>query len=961
MNKLSFLEIVAEDLLAKSNGDLSRYTIVFTNKRASLFFNKSLARISDKPLWSPKYTTISELFRSLSHLQLADRIKLVCELHKSYTEITQSDESLDHFYSWGELMLSDFDDIDKHLQESSKIFTLLKDLHELDSTDYLTDNQKEALKHFFRNFTDEHTTELKQRFLNLWCKFNDIYTNYQQRLLSQGIAYEGLLYRKVIGDINEGNANLAEAVKGTEKYVFIGFNLLNKVEETIFDLLKKEGKAMFYWDFDDYYMHGNEAGQHIAQHLKYYPNELSLDHPTYHQFGKLSEEEIKAKDVTYQFISSQTNDLQARYIANWLTPERIAAGRKTAIVLADESLLETVLHCIPPTVKDINITTGYPLAHSVVTSFVRIYLTLLQKSTYTLHNVNALLRHPYSVILSDKVEELRDTLNANTIYYPTKEDLCVDETLTQLFTPLSNTHDSIEINSRLLWVIKKIAVNLNEKKDNTSNDYQIQAESLYRMYTLLNRLQTLMKDDGLQVYSLPLYLKLLKQIIQSTSIPFHGEPIEGIQIMGVLETRNLDFEHILLLSCNEGNIPAKVSDSSFIPHSVRKAYGLTTVENKVSIYAYYFYRLIQRSHDVTLLYNNATSDGKTGEMSHFMLQLLAESKLPIVRKTLVMEQQMHRDEQTDVAKTTDMVHKILSQKHISPSALGKYLRCPMAFYYSYIKGIRVELDGDEEEMDNRAFGNIFHKAAELLYKPHENRTLPKSFFDSLLKEKGHETIQRVVDQAFREEYFLLTDSKRPTPKLGGLQVINREMIIHFMLNLVEYDKQQAPLTILATEQRNYMDIAVSTFEGNKTVSVGGIIDRLDEYKDKNGNIRKRVLDYKTGSYPSNKLSMDSVASIFDPAKIDNHSDYFLQTFLYSDIVRATTPTLLYVQQMHKADYTPMLKIGKDYVEDVTPLLTEFRNGIKNLIEEILNPDIPFTKTEKEARCANCDFKLLCKS
>lgn len=961
MNRPSFLEVVAEDLLAKSNGDLSRYTIVFTNKRASLFFNKALARISDKPLWSPKYTTISDLFRSLSHLQLADRIKLVCELHKSYAEITQSDESLDHFYSWGELMLSDFDDIDKHLQDASKIFTLLKDLHELDSTDYLTDNQKEVLKYFFSNFTDEHTSELKQRFLELWCKFYDIYTNYQERLLSQGIAYEGLLYRRVIEDIKEGKADLTDAVKGTEKYVFIGFNLLNKVEDTIFDLLKKEGKAMFYWDFDDYYMHGNEAGQHITQHLKYYQNELPLDHPTYHHFNKQNKEESESKDVTYQFISSQTNDLQARYIANWLTPERIAAGRKTAIVLADESLLETVLHCIPPTVKYLNITTGFPLSQSIATSFVRIYLTLLQKSTYTLHNVNALLRHPYAVVLSEKVEELRDTLNKNTIYYPTQGDLCIDETLTQLFTPLSNPHDCLEINSRLLWVIKKIAVNLNEQKNDESNDYQIQAETLFRMYTLLNRLQTLMKDDGLKVDSLPLYLKLLKQIIQSTTIPFHGEPIEGIQIMGVLETRNLDFEHILLLSCNEGNIPAKVTDSSFIPHSVRKAYGLTTVENKVSIYAYYFYRLIQRSKDVTMLYTNATTDGKTGEMSHFMLQLLAESKLPIERKTLVMEQQMQRDSHSDVAKTTDMVHKILSQKHISPSALGKYLRCPMAFYYSYIEGIRVELDGDEEEMDNRAFGNIFHKAAELLYKPHVGRNLPKSFFDSLLKEKGHETILRVVDQAFREEYFLLTDEKRPTPKLGGLQVINREMIIHFMLNLVEYDKQQAPITILATEQKNYMDITVNTFEGNKTVSVGGIIDRLDEYKDKYGNVRKRVLDYKTGSYPSTNLSMDSVASIFDPAKIDHHSDYFLQTFLYSDIVRATTPTLLYVQQMHKEDYTPMLKIGKQHVEDVTPMLTEFRNGIKNLIEEILNPDIPFTKTEKEARCANCDFKLLCNS
>ena len=654
----SFLYNVAQDLLKQWGEDLHRVTVVFPNKRASLFLNRALAEISEKPIWSPQYTTISELFQQMSTLQVADRIKLICELHKTYCEVTGRAETLEQFYGWGEIMLADFDDIDKHNGDAKKIFTLLGDIHEMDAVDYLTEEQKRVLQRFFNNFTPDHTTQLKRNFMELWNKFYDIYTNYRQRLLAQGIAYEGMMYREVIECSAQCNSS---------EYVFVGFNLLTPVEQLL--IAKVEGKIY---------------------------NDDDRSNPP--------------KEMT--FISSPTDDLQARYVSQWLTPERIKAGRRTAIVLADEGLLETVLHCLP-TEMSLNITTGYPLSQTSITSLIKGVSNLLQRNSYTLHNINGILRHPLVKYISDRATELHEKLNNDLIYYLTPEEISIDENLSQLFMPLKNKSDMGELTKRLIWVTKTIAKRVQEI--NGITNYQLESEALYRMYTLLNRLDTLISEEEIKL-DLPLYTMLLNQIIQGTTIPFHGEPIEGIQIMGVLETRNLDFDHVLLLSCNEGTLPAKVSDTSFLPHSIRMAYNLTTVENKVAIYQYYFDRLMQRTNDVTIIYNNSTNEGKTGEMSRFMLQMIAKNEITIKRKSLEASVSTHANLNGDIEKTQEMVDKLLKKKFISPSSLGRYLRCPRSFYYTYIEEIRDNEEGDEESMDNMTFGTIFHAAAEMMYK-----------------------------------------------------------------------------------------------------------------------------------------------------------------------------------------------------------------------------------------------------
>ena len=381
----SFLEYVAEDIIQKYGTDLSRTAVVFPNKRASLFLNDKLARLTNgKPLWSPAYITISELFRQQSTLSVADPIKLVCDLHKSFCLHTGSEETLDKFYGWGQLLISDFDDIDKNMADADRVFANLRDIHELDDLSYLTDEQRELLKHFFSHFTEEHETELKQRFLRLWSHFIDIYHDFNERLAQQGLAYEGALYRSVV---TSHPSPLTSHHSEYDRYLFVGFNLLQKVEQQFFSQLQKAGKAYFYWDFDDYYMHNHEAGRYIATYLKYFPNELDSQNDDIYKNLK------HPKEITY--LAAPTEHIQARFVSSWLRDQqRYKDGRKTAIVLCNEQLLPTVIHCLPDEVEKVNVTTGYPLSQTPVASFIqRYYDMLLGGSSPRL--VRAFKRHPY--------------------------------------------------------------------------------------------------------------------------------------------------------------------------------------------------------------------------------------------------------------------------------------------------------------------------------------------------------------------------------------------------------------------------------------------------------------------------------------------------------------------------------------------------------------------------------------
>ena len=878
---VSFLEKVAEDLLARYGENLSRVAVVFPNKRASLFLNDHLARLAGHPIWSPAYITISDLFRSHSQLKVADPLLLVCELYKSFTHCTGIDETLDHFYGWGQLLLSDFDDLDKNMGPADKIFANLRDIHELDDVSYLTDEQREMIRRFFSNFTDDHNSELKERFLRLWSHIGDIYRHYNDQLASRQLAYEGALYRQVVND--------PDIQFEYDTYAFIGFNHLHQVEQALFRRLDEAGRAIFYQDTD----------------------------------------EEPPRDLT--FISAPTENIQARYISDWLTPERIADGRRTAIVLCDESLLQAVVHCLPDTVEKVNVTTGYPLLQTSIASLVSQLINLQvngwspKTNSFRRHWLDTVRRHPYAPYLPDDFADHRYSDNGPLLRW-------------------------------LLVIIRTIA-SADERASGA-----LDAESLFRTYTLLNRVSDLVDSGVLTVDTITLQ-RLVAQLIQSTTIPFHGEPAEGIQVMGVLETRNLDFDHVLLLSCNEGNMPRGVNDTSFIPYAIRKAYGLTTVDQKVAIYQHYFHRLLQRAKDVTIVYNNSTNDGQTGEMSRFMLQLMVDrssvnSKLSAVNyKTLRAGQKTLLRTPHPVTKTPEVMQHLRERLSggISPTAISNYLRCQLRFFYRYVCNLEDAVDNEEELIDNRLFGNIFHKAAQNLYQRFGRQEITAFDLDKLLKDVVD--IERAVDDAIKTEFFHFDDPTRPMPPLDGLQLINREVIIKYVRQLIEIDRRLTPFTILGLEQYVSMDLS--------KLRIGGIIDRLDSITDsQTGDQHIRVVDYKTGS--RRLKTLPDVAAIFDPANIPDHSDYYLQAFLYSIIVKdkslkskEVSPALLFIQHAGTDDYDPTLCLGREPVRDIATVADEYMQLLNQTISEIFNEDLALSPTDDLDRCRACPFAPIC--
>ena len=895
-----FLAYVADDILSKYGTNLSRIAVVFPNKRASLFLNEHLARAARQPIWSPATITISELFRQQSDLQVADPIKLVCDLHKSFCRCTQLQESLDKFYGWGQLLLADFDDIDKNMADADRVFANLRDIHELDDISYLTDEQRQMIHRFFSNFSDTHNSELKERFLRLWSRFADIYHDFNSRLASQQLAYEGALYRQVVTTLTTTPDENSSGTFPYDHYLFVGFNLLQKVELQLFSELQKAGKAHFYWDFDHYYMQHHEAGQYIRRYLEHFPNELDVTSEAI--YGNFS----KQKHVSY--ISAPTEDIQARYISTWLRDsQRLNDGRRTAIVLCNENLLQTVVHCLPDEVDKVNVTTGYPLSQTAVASLINIWFDLqLQGRTPRLLRI--FQRHPYARFISDDQQPL-------------------------------------------LQILREVATN--GHSDITDPLFQ---ESLFRAYTLVNRIENLQQSGDLTVDMTTLQ-RLVSQVVQQTTIPFHGEPAEGIQVMGVLETRNLDFDHVLLLSCNEGNIPRGVNDSSFIPHSIRQAYELTTIDNKVTIYSYYFHRLMQRASDVTILYNSSTEDGQRGEMSRFMLQLMVESPHTITSHTLQTGQTIQKWLPDPIEKTPHVLQVMQSQfttQHpiLSPTAITKYMRCPLQFYYLYVADIQQpDIPDDEQELDHRIFGNVFHEAADIIYRQLP-RYIDKPLLEHLLKSKVE--IERAVDEAFHRII--------PFAPKRGLQLINREVIIHYLRQLITIDQRLAPFTILGLECDVKRQLTPSATYFQPGI-IGGRIDRLDLITDGSDEYI-RVVDYKTSNRRPKPIA--DVEAIFLPENIREHSDYYLQTFVYADIVsrqrpdHKVSPALVFIQHAGGDNYDPTLCFGSQPVRDIAQVSARFNELLEETITEMFSPDVPFQPTSDQRTCSTCPFAALCR-
>jgi len=956
----SFLKLVAADLYKHTEGNLAHTAVVFPNKRAGLFFNEYLAQESDSPIWSPAYVSISELFRSLSPWEVGDPVKLVCELYKIFRRETQSTETLDDFYFWGEMLISDFDDADKNKVDTDELFSNLQDLRNImDDYTFIDDEQEEAIRQFFQNFSIERRTALKERFISLWNVLGNIYKGFRESLASQNIAYEGMMYRHVIEHLDVDKLPY-------EKYVFVGFNVLNKVEHTLFTQLKDAGKAVFYWDYDEFYMKENrqavthEAGEFIRRNLRDFPSPLS---------GELFKNLSKPKEVHY--IASSTENAQARYLPQWIRNNLTTPEKETAVVLCNEALLQPVLHSLPAEVKHVNITMGFPLSQTPVYSFLIALLELhthgfnFKSGRYTFQSVVTLLKHPYTRQLTGQAELLEKELTRNNRFYPLPGELGKDEFLTRLFTPLSgNLNLCIRLSETLQQVAGIYQANTSGTED-TDAFNQLYRESLFKAYTTINRFRTLIEEDELTVQS-ETFRRLLVKVLSATNIPFHGEPAIGMQVMGVLETRNLDFRHLVLLSVNEGQLPKSGGDSSFIPYNLRKAFGMTTIEHKIAVYAYYFYRLLQRAERITLMYNTSSDGLNRGEWSRFMLQFLIEWPHPITRQFLEAGQSPQGTSPITVEKTPDVMRRMQSlfdvranpKAKFSPSALNYYLDCPLKFYYRYVAGLSAP-DEVSAEIDSATFGSIFHYAAEHIYKDltTHGKVINKEALETLLRNEVK--LQDYVDTAFKKLFFNVPQNEKP--EYNGVQLINSAVIARYLKQLLQNDLRYAPFTFIASEMEVDEPIDIQTPKGVIKSRIGGIIDRMDS---KDGTLR--IVDYKTGGDAD---TPPHVESLFIPDK--KRSNYVFQTFLYAAIMCRKQPTmkiapaLLYIHRAATETYSPVIQMGesrkpKEAVEDFSKYEKEYRERLQGLLEEIFNPEKSFTQTEIIEKCTYCDFKALCK-
>lgn len=956
----SFLKLVAADLYKHTEGNLAHTAVVFPNKRAGLFFNEYLAQESESPIWSPAYVSISELFRSLSPWEVGDPVKLVCELYKIFRRETQSTETLDDFYFWGEMLISDFDDADKNKVDTDKLFSNLQDLRNImDDYTFIDDEQEEAIRQFFQNFSIERRTALKERFISLWDVLGNIYKGFRESLASQNIAYEGMMYRHVIEHLDVDKLPY-------EKYVFVGFNVLNKVEHTLFTQLKDAGKAAFYWDYDEFYMKENrqavthEAGEFIRRNLRDFPSPLS---------GELFKNLSKPKEVHY--IASSTENAQARYLPQWIRNNLTTPEKETAVVLCNEALLQPVLHSLPAEVKHVNITMGFPLSQTPVYSFLIALLELhthgfnFKSGRYTFQSVVTLLKHPYTRQLTGQAELLEKELTQNNRFYPLPGELGKDEFLTRLFTPLSgNLNLCIRLSETLQQVAGIYQANTSGTED-TDAFNQLYRESLFKAYTTINRFRTLIEEDELTVQS-ETFRRLLVKVLSATNIPFHGEPAIGMQVMGVLETRNLDFRHLVLLSVNEGQLPKSGGDSSFIPYNLRKAFGMTTIEHKIAVYAYYFYRLLQRAERITLMYNTSSDGLNRGEWSRFMLQFLIEWPHPITRQFLEAGQSPQGTSPITVEKTPDVMRRMQSlfdvranpKAKFSPSALNYYLDCPLKFYYRYVAGLSAP-DEVSAEIDSATFGSIFHYAAEHIYKDltTHGKVINKEALETLLRNEVK--LQDYVDTAFKKLFFNVPQNEKP--EYNGVQLINSAVIARYLKQLLQNDLRYAPFTFIASEMEVDEPIDIQTPKGVIKSRIGGIIDRMDS---KDGTLR--IVDYKTGGDAD---TPPHVESLFIPDK--KRSNYVFQTFLYAAIMCRKQPTmkiapaLLYIHRAATETYSPVIQMGeprkpKEAVEDFSKYEKEYRERLQGLLEEIFNPEKSFTQTEIIEKCTYCDFKALCK-
>lgn len=951
-----FLHQIAQTFYARYGNSLHQHVFVFPNRRAGVFFQKYIAEIAEKPVFSPTILTIQELFERLSPYQTADRIELLVLLYELYSRISRSEDTFDDFVYWGEMLLNDFNDVDKYLVDAQQLFRNIKDLREMDGdTSYLNPEQIKAIQRFWENFMPVGDNVSKKNFQETWEILFELYTAFRETLQSKGLAYEGMLFREVAERVK----NKKDVTIPYSSIVFVGLNALTYSEKLLLERLHNLGIADFYWDYDSPWVNdpNNKASFWVEENRWRFPSKFELPDTESDLQQRPSVEVIAVPSAVGQ--AKQVTEILSDLIKDrTIDPEKAI---HTAIVLPDESLLLPTLCSIPEEFNKINVTMGYGLHHASIAGLME-HVADLQRnirpseegSGFYFRFVLAILNHSLiQLAIGDEANEWKDAIVKNNRIIVYAQDIPEHPLLRLIFQPIE---DWRQLGDYLQQILQAFYKELTHHKQDTETESEqirsidLEREFIVQYYKCVTRLKDALSDSTNMLSAT--YFRLLKRITQNISVPFNGEPLSGLQVMGVLETRAIDFENLIILSMNEGVFPLKNPSNSFIPYSLRKAFELPTYEHQDSTYAYHFYRMISRAKRIYLLYDTRTEEMQTGEASRYIHQLKYLYQDMLIWNERVVSYHVAAPETAaiSVTKSPEILEKLhqftsTGDRFLSASLINNYINCPLQFYFMAVEGLGKE-EEIQESVESSVFGSIYHRVMEKIYNRLATSTITADALDTVKKDDA--LLTRLIEGAFARAYF--KDENNPKPLKGHHYLIG-EIIRSYVKQTLTVDASLTPFEYVASEYRFQQVYRVNN---SLSVRFKGSIDRIDRIGE-----TLRIIDYKTGQ---GKTDIKELASLF--ANHKERPSAALQAFIYGFFYekenpnQRISPQLYFLRQIY-GDFDSNIYLDKQRVDDISEYLPEFKALFDPLLEEIFNPEIPFCQTTVDKPCGYCPFKDVC--
>ncbi|MFV0505681.1 MAG: PD-(D/E)XK nuclease family protein [Bacteroidales bacterium] len=947
--KQTFLYSVAEYINTITAQSFQDLTIILPNRRSCAFFKSYLNSFVNKVVISPQVIPIDQWIKNKSQLNQTDKFTAVHKLFVIYQELTKSNESFDTFYPWGETLFSDFNEIDAYLLKADDLFKNISELKAIDNTfEYLTEKQLKIIKEFWGRISDMPKAQHKERFLSIWEICYPMYSQLRKSLSDEGLAYPGMISR----DVAENIEHLDEE---STKILFVGLNILNACEKKILRHFQKQNRALFFWDYDEMYVNNqyHEAGEFMRDNLYLFPAPKDFYHAT---------DNIRSKEKSIDIISAPSTYSQIQFISNRLANNKLSnkSFDNTAIILPDEELLPTMLNAIPDTVKDVNITMGYPVRLSNSYSIISSYIYLQKKK----HKKNELAYYYYKYVLNisnhpiiryidgDNLAQFEKNIVANNIINISEDNELIPTSL----KPFLHSPSKNKIFEYLLFLTKHLyacIVSLNK------DSFIMEKEAAFKLHTAIQRIADTLSNKTNDLSDKLMY-NIIEQALYNITVPFEGEPLKGVQIMGTLETRTLDFEEIFIPSMNEGNMPKNNFQNSIIPYQLRIGFGMPTMTQKDAVAAYYFYRLLQHPKKITLLFNVSVDNASVKEMSRFIYQLNLSKELETNNLAIRNSDKSKKVEtviQIDSKKSRNvLIEKYCSEKHLSPSALNTYIDCSLKFYFKYVIGLN-EQDEIVEDVDSRIFGNIFHKSVEILYSELINLKFKKQDLKKII---GKKKMDDAILKAFREEVYKDTKGK-DNQELRGEHLLIADYVKYYIDKMIDIDSKIDNLVIRDLEKSKSSSHTIVFDNGeNLQINIGGNIDRVDETTQ-----GFRIIDYKTGSkIGSRDIPFDNMFELIDSNSKNRKKEVF-QTLLYSkiyseamSITEPIYPGIYHTKSFFSKDNPILLTINKE-ASTYQDVKDEFNTVLSELLKRIFSTKQNYKQCEDKDKCRYCPFVAIC--